>query len=193
MFTTSTAALASLVGQENMTGPSSGCWLVSKAISLKYGGQERKNLVQRREGSLQVSQMAVQAKGNCLILILILILICGPGLALLGFLEENLSRSLSACLNSVDDFRGSSSKLSLIKYLLLNGTERRISESYLPSLATSCENMASNSGRIKEKTRKFQIVYVGRTNLCIHCTTDHYETGDSLATTLSHCRAVASA
>ena len=68
--------------------------------------------------------------------------------------------------------------------------------------------MASNSERIKEKTQKFQIVYVGhilfemkvskkfyvgRTNLCKHCTTDHYKTGDSPATTLSYCRAVASA
>ena len=41
------------------------------------------------------------------------------------------------------------------------------------SLATSCENMASNSERIMEKSRNFQIVYVGRTNLCKHCTTDH--------------------
>ena len=38
-------------------------------------------------------------------------------------------------------------------------------ESYLPSLATSCENMASNSERIMEKSRNFQIVYVGHTNL----------------------------
>ena len=63
----------------------------------------------------------------------------------------------------------------------------------LTSLATSCENMATNSERIKETTRKFQIVNVGRTNLCKHCTTGHYENGDSPATTLSHCRAVASA
>ena len=48
----------------------------------------------------------------------------------------------------------------------------RIPESYLPSLATSCENMASHRERIKEKSRNFQIVYVGRTNLCKHCTTD---------------------
>ena len=44
---------------------------------------------------------------------------------------------------------------------------KRIPESYYPSLATSRENMASNSERMKEKTRKFQIVYVGRTNLMI--------------------------
>ena len=33
--------------------------------------------------------------------------------------------------------------------------------------------MASNSEQIKKKTRKFQIVYVGCTHLCKHCTTDH--------------------
>ena len=33
--------------------------------------------------------------------------------------------------------------------------------------------MVSNSERIKEKTRKFEIVYVGCTNLCKHCTSDH--------------------
>ena len=32
--------------------------------------------------------------------------------------------------------------------------------------------MASKSERIMEKSRNFQIVYVGRTNLCKHCTTD---------------------
>ena len=37
--------------------------------------------------------------------------------------------------------------------------------------------MASNSERIKEKTRTFQIVYVGRTNLCKHCTTNHLKLG----------------
>ena len=46
-------------------------------------------------------------------------------------------------------------------------------KSYLPSLATSCENMASNSEQIMEKSRNFQIVYVARTNLCKHCTTAH--------------------
>ena len=33
--------------------------------------------------------------------------------------------------------------------------------------------MTSNSEQIKEKTRKFKIVYVGGTNLCKHCTADH--------------------
>ena len=37
--------------------------------------------------------------------------------------------------------------------------------SYLPSLATSCENMALNSERKIGKSRNFQIVYAGRTNL----------------------------
>ena len=37
----------------------------------------------------------------------------------------------------------------------------------------SCENMASNSEWIMENSRNFQIVYVGHTNLCKHCTTDH--------------------
>ena len=41
-----------------------------------------------------------------------------------------------------------------------------------PSLAPSCENMASHGERIMEKTRKFQIDYVGLTNLCQHSTTD---------------------
>ena len=49
----------------------------------------------------------------------------------------------------------------------------KIKKSYLPTLATSCENMASNSERIMEKSRNFQIVYVGHTNHCKHCTTDH--------------------
>ena len=35
----------------------------------------------------------------------------------------------------------------------------RIPQSYLPSLATSCKNMASHRDRIMEKTQKFQIVY----------------------------------
>ena len=46
-------------------------------------------------------------------------------------------------------------------------------KSCLPSLATSCENMASNSERIMEISRNFQIVYVGCTDLCKHCITDH--------------------
>ena len=37
-----------------------------------------------------------------------------------------------------------------------------ISETYLPPLATSRENMASNSEWIMEKTRTFQIVLPGR-------------------------------
>ena len=49
---------------------------------------------------------------------------------------------------------------------------KRVPESYLTSLATSCENMASHCERIMAKTRKFQIVYVGLTNLCQHSTTD---------------------
>ena len=65
-------------------------------------------------------------------------------------------------------------------------------------MATSCENMASNSERIMEKSRNFQIAYVGCTNLCKHCTTDHARgimklPRDFPATTLSHCRAVTSA
>ena len=43
---------------------------------------------------------------------------------------------------------------------------------YLPSLSTSCQNMVSRRERIMEKTRKFQIVYAGLTNLCQHSTTD---------------------
>ena len=54
---------------------------------------------------------------------------------------------------------------------ILKGT-KRIPESYLPSLATSCENMASHHERIMEKIRKFQIVYAGPTNFCQHSTTD---------------------
>ena len=42
-----------------------------------------------------------------------------------------------------------------------------IPENYLPSLATSCENLASHCEQIMEKTQKFQIVYAGPTNL--HC------------------------
>ena len=55
----------------------------------------------------------------------------------------------------------------------LKGTSR-ITESYLPSLATPCESMASHREQIMEKTRKFQIVYInaGLTNLCQHSTTD---------------------
>ena len=51
---------------------------------------------------------------------------------------------------------------------LLKGTWR-IPESYLPSLDTYCENMASHRRQIMEKT---QIVYLGPTNLCQHSTTD---------------------
>ena len=40
-----------------------------------------------------------------------------------------------------------------------------IPESYLPSLATSCQNLASNSEPIMEKSRNFQIVYAGLTYL----------------------------
>ena len=47
-----------------------------------------------------------------------------------------------------------------------------ISENYLPSLATSCKNMASHREQIMEKTQKFQIVYVALTNLCQRSTTD---------------------
>ena len=36
-----------------------------------------------------------------------------------------------------------------------------IKKSDLPSLATSCENMASKSERIMERSKNFQIVYVG--------------------------------
>ena len=53
----------------------------------------------------------------------------------------------------------------------LKGT-LHIPESYLPSLATLCENMASHCELIMEKTQKFQIVYAGPTNLCQHSTTD---------------------
>ena len=42
----------------------------------------------------------------------------------------------------------------------LKGTEL-IHESYLPSLATSCENTASHRDQIIKKTRKFQIVFAG--------------------------------
>ena len=45
-------------------------------------------------------------------------------------------------------------------------------ESYMPPLATSCENMPSHRELIMEKTRKFQIVYEGLKNLCQHSTTD---------------------
>ena len=64
-------------------------------------------------------------------------------------------------------------------------------KSYLPSLATSCENMASNSQRIMEKSRNFQIVYAGRTNLSKHCTTDLARgimKQWGRPTTLSYCR-----
>ena len=44
--------------------------------------------------------------------------------------------------------------------------------SFLSSLATSCENMVSPHEQIMEKTRKFQRVYAGPTNLCQHSTTD---------------------
>ena len=40
-----------------------------------------------------------------------------------------------------------------------------IPESYLPSLATSCENMASKPEQIMEKARKFQIFLSGCLNL----------------------------
>ena len=53
----------------------------------------------------------------------------------------------------------------------VKGTSR-IPESYLTSLATPYENMASHHEQIMEKTRKFQIVYAGLTNLCQHSTTD---------------------
>ena len=48
----------------------------------------------------------------------------------------------------------------------------RIPKRYLPSLATSCENMASHRERKMEKTPKIQIVYEGTTHLCQHSTTD---------------------
>ena len=38
--------------------------------------------------------------------------------------------------------------------------------SFPPWLHQDCENMVSNSEQVMEKTRKFQIVYVARTNLC---------------------------
>ena len=64
-------------------------------------------------------------------------------------------------------------------------------KNYVPSLATSCKNVSSNSARILGKSRNFQIVYAGRTNLCKHCTTDHVrgmmkQWGSP--STLSHCR-----
>ena len=49
--------------------------------------------------------------------------------------------------------------------------KKGIPESYLPSFATSSENMSSHRERIMGKTRKFQIVYAGRTNLCQYSTT----------------------
>ena len=52
------------------------------------------------------------------------------------------------------------------QYVNLQINSYRIPDSYLPSLVTCCENMASNSERIMEKTGKFQIVYAGRTNPC---------------------------
>ena len=55
----------------------------------------------------------------------------------------------------------------------LYSRKQRFDNSYLASLATSFENMASNSERIMENSRNFHIVYVGRTNLCKHCTTNH--------------------
>ena len=53
----------------------------------------------------------------------------------------------------------------------VKGTQH-IPESYHPSLATFCENMASHSEQITKKTRKFQIVYAGPTNLYQHSTID---------------------
>ena len=44
--------------------------------------------------------------------------------------------------------------------VILKGTLTYV-RSYLPSLATSSDNMASHRERIMEKTRKFHIVYAG--------------------------------
>ena len=46
----------------------------------------------------------------------------------------------------------------------LKGTQR-IPKSYLPSLATCCEKIASHLEQIMEKTGKLQTVYAGPTNL----------------------------
>ena len=73
----------------------------------------------------------------------------------------------------------------------------RIPESYLTSLATSCEQMASHHEQIMEKTRKFQIVYAVLTNLCQHSTTDlakgmttdeRKQSALSKAGSFSHCK-----
>ena len=59
------------------------------------------------------------------------------------------------------------------------------------------QNKGSNSEQIMEKSRNFQIVYVGRTNLCKHCTIEYVKgnmkLGISKSPQLSICRAVASA
>ena len=61
-----------------------------------------------------------------------------------------------------------SSKLPHSSSTSFKGT-KHIPERYLPSLATSCENMASQREGIMEKIRAFQIVCP--TNLCKHSTT----------------------
>ena len=49
--------------------------------------------------------------------------------------------------------------------------------------------MASNSDRIMEKSRNFQIVYMQAAQTFVNIAQlRHYETGDFPATTLSHCR-----
>ena len=57
----------------------------------------------------------------------------------------------------------------------------------VPSLTTSCGNMASNSEQIMEKSRNFQIIYAGRTKLTFqNKPTDHVRGITKLAATLSH-------
>ena len=62
-------------------------------------------------------------------------------------------------------------RIKHLKSLNLKGTQH-VPESYLPSLATSRDNMASYRERIMERTQKFQIVSAGPTNRCQHCTND---------------------
>ena len=60
-----------------------------------------------------------------------------------------------------------------------------MSESYLPSLATSCENMASHLEQIMEKTRPSQTVYAGPTTLCQYSTTERHNDERSKHSALS--------
>ena len=57
-------------------------------------------------------------------------------------------------------FRYASSCVQTNNKEMFKGTQH-IPESYLPSWATSCENMASHREQIMEETGKFQIVYAG--------------------------------